>query len=535
MIAGANPLYFLDTTETQEEQNAPLAATVDWLQNSFPIEGNIVHIIASTEGTYSVYFVTDTTHVYAATQTSFQDLGYPTNNLINDNGGRLACIAGYLVFSLSTLPNLYKVTMPNAIWSTFSLDEVSKVSGIHFLEPFLDFLAVTDGNFQFNTSGSTGAALAGDSVTGSSGGIGQVVAWDDTNKIITIMPFSGTFNVTDTITYGVSSYTATLGTQLGTTNQLIRKADPTSFLISQGIDIGQGWGVIGLKNYNNKYLAIAAGQTLVTSVVSGYVQNYLFLWDGVSARYNYSIKIPGKYIDMKVVDSVLYVAVLLSSGKTRIYFLNGTVLKRYKTPQIRLISSNPAPVPNPLFDYKGNLGVHLRSSLLNPTDPVSDPLAVYGNEELGEFAFIHSYGRPFEAFSIGFDGQLYATIPKNGATEAQLWVYSDNNNVYQNINYRSLWIPVRNLQFLDIYYEKPPQNNGDAINTTIEGKGEDVPNNYQLINLNQITNLIEGYQLPNKTRLDCKGFTGDQLRITISTENTSWQPIIRKIVPIDNS
>ena len=114
-------------------------------------------------------------------------------------------------------------------------------------------------------------------------------------------------------------------------------------------------------------------------------------------------------------------------------------------------------------------------------------------------------------------------------------VYSDNNNVYQNINYRSLWIPVRNLQFLDIYYEKPPQNNGDAINTTIEGKGEDVPNNYQLINLNQITNLIEGYQLPNKTRLDCKGFTGDQLRITISTENTSWQPIIRKIVPIDNS
>lgn len=460
LIAGANPTYYLEETGTQEEQVASLTASLDWIQNlGIIIEGDIVHMIASTEGTFAIYFVTDTTKVYGATQNTIIDLGYPTGVAINNAGGRLACSDGLLLFTLPTLPRIYKMTMPSSVWTSFGVLNTS--SGIHFLEPFLDYVAVTDGTT--------------------------------------------------------------------TTNNLIKKADTTSFLITSGIDIGRGWGVVQMRNYNNKYLAIAAGQTLTTSFVYGYVQNYIFLWDGISDRYNYSVKIPGRFIDMKVIDSVLYVAVLTSSSKTVLYYLAGTALKKIKTFQISSISQAPFPVPAPLFTYNNNVGVHLQA-VSNSTFSLQDPLLVMGKDESGSSEFILSYGRRFQQFTIGFDGFLYGHVSDSGST---LWYYPVFGNSYQKIQYVSQWIPCRNVTAIDVYYDTPPVGFTDKISTTIYGRGEDIQSGISTTVLMDIT--PSSILNTTRTRLDIQGFTGSKIRVSLQTTNSgTWRPNIRQVVLLDD-
>ena len=87
LIAGANPTYYMDTSGTQEEQFAPLAASARWTTLSLTLDGNVVHMISSTDSTQSVYLVTDTTHVYSIdTSYALHDLGYPTGASISNTG-----------------------------------------------------------------------------------------------------------------------------------------------------------------------------------------------------------------------------------------------------------------------------------------------------------------------------------------------------------------------------------------------------------------------------------------------------------------
>ncbi len=461
LIAGANPTYYLEETGSQEEQVAPLAASLDWIQVSgAALDGDVVHMVASTEGTYAIYFVTDTCHVYAATPSGITDMGRPLGVSFANVGARLSCANNLLIFTCSSQNQIKKMSLPGpGAWTNFA-STVSTTSGIHFTEPFLDYVAVTDGT--------------------------------------------------------------------SNTNNLVKKADVTSFLVSTGIDIGAGWGVVQMRNYNNKYLAIAAGQTNTTNFVYGYVQNYIFLWDGISDRYNYSVKVPGRYIDMKVIDGVLYVAVLTSSAKTVLYKMTGTRLVKVRTPQLSSISQGPSPVPSPLFSYNNNVGIHL-SSFFGVTS-VSDPLLVIGNDEPGSSEFVLSHGRPFEQFTIGFDGLLYGNVI---TASSSIWYYPVSPSSYQPIKYISHWIPVQNAAAIDVYYDTPPQSVTDRISTTIFGRGEDIQSGSSTTTLEDIT--ASTFLNTTRTRLDLKGFTGDKMKVLIETSNTgSWRPIIRQFVILDD-
>ena len=104
---------------------------------------------------------------------------------------------------------------------------------------------------------------------------------------------------------------------------------------------------------------------------------------------------------------------------------------------------------------------------------------------------------------------------------------------YKQLLYKSQWIPVRNLQGVDIWYETPPSGT-DKIVVTLYGQGENlITSGAQTIDLNPIT--ATNYLNKKRSRLDIsdyqtgEAFQGDQVKIVLSTVNTTWQPIIRAI------
>lgn len=309
------------------------------------------------------------------------------------------------------------------------------------------------------------------------------------------------------------------------TGGLVRKIDVSAFTISTGIDLGTGWGVMQMRNLNNKYLAIAGGKTSVGGSSSGFSQNYIFLWDGISTRYNYSVKIPGQFIDMRVVDSVLYVAVQASSGKSSVYYLAGTRLRKVFTTQLGKIAGSMRPdIACSLFDFRNFLGVKLNSA----TSPTYS-LVIYGKDDAGNVEFVHSSGRAFDQFAVGYDGDLMANLYVSGDVSVLYWL--PPSGTYQQILYTSQWIPVKNLRAIDVYYDTPPQTGTDAINVTIYGRGENIISGSSTTVLTSITPAT--YLNNERTRLDVQGFAGDKLKIQLTTVNTgSWRPIIRAIVPI---
>jgi hypothetical protein len=422
------------------------------------IEGNIMQMVSSTEGTYSTYAITDTTKVYGITNTSITDLGYIDSTSHSNNGGYLAIggggttSAGWLFATYGAGNKVYKMPLASGSWTNFGT--ITTGVGVHIMEPFLDFIALKDGDASYTQGG------------------------------------------------------------------LVKKIDVTAFTISSGIDLGAGFGVMQMRNYNNKYLAIAGGKIGVAGADSGYTQNYIFLWDGISSRYNYSVKVPGKFIDMKVVDSVLYVAVQVASKKTCIYYLYGTRLIKSFTTQISTISQTVnTPVSGALFNFKNYLGVRLAD-----TSDFTAPLLINGKDEVGEIEFIYSSGKQFEQFCVGYDGNIYTSEYKSDIGNIY---YLPTTGIYQQISYLSQWIPVKNLSGIDIYYDAPPTLAADSINVTIYGRGEDIISGSSTTALTAITSTA--YLTTSRTRLDIQGFTGDKIKIKLTTTNTTFKPIIRKI------
>lgn len=474
----SSPSYNGNVSSSSDGTNWTATSVIDMIfyifggsltSGNVPIEGNIVHMIPSTEGTYSSYAITDTTKVYGVSYNSVVDLGYPTGSSTNSNGGYMAIGGGttgnlgYLFVTLaSSSTAVYYMPLPGGSWSTYAGANLVTSTGVHILEPFLDFIAVKDGRTAY---------LQG---------------------------------------------------------SIVRKLDVSALTIPAlpvvGLDLGTGFSIIQMRNFNNKYLAIAGGKTSSGGLANGYAQNYIFLWDGVSSRYNYSLKVPGQFIDMRVVDSVLYVAVRVSNGKTIIYYLNGTKLTKIFTTQISTVyNSAVIATPSPFFDFKNYLGI-----ILNPNSDLQYPLMIYGRDEIGDMEFIHSSGRRFEIVCPGYDGNIFAS--QYVVSGFSTLYYLPTSGTYQQILYKSQWMPVKNLKFIDIYYDTPPVGGTDAINVTIDGQGEDIIAGSVTISLASITST--NYLTKKRSRLDVQGFTGDQLRITLSTINSTWQPKIRAIVPI---
>ena len=463
LIAGADPLYYLGNFSPfhlQEEQLAPLVASHDWTQITGTVTGNVMSMITSVDSTYEVYAVTDDTKVLGITTSAITDLGYPTGASVSDVGGRLAIQGGILFMTYTAGTVVYKMTIPGSAWTNFGT--LHNTYSPHYLEPFLDFVAVSDGN----TAG-------------------------------------------------------------GTTNQMVRKIDVTAFTTTSdalSLDLGKGYGVLQMKNLNNKYLAIAATQIPPSGLTTiGYPQNYIFLWDGIQDRYNYAVKVPGFFLDMKVVDGILYVAVAVARYKTCIYYLSGTSLKKVITPQIsQVVSPFSFRTAQSLFDYKNYLGI-----ILNTTNDITNPVMVYGKDEVGELEYIFSYGKFLLNFTVGHNGNLF-TNEYIASSNSKIYYLYEVTKTYQPIFYKSQWIPIKNLSGIDIVYDSPPAVGTDAINVTIYGRGEDIISGSSTTVLDPITPT--NYLNTSRTRLDVKGFTGDRVLIQLSTINTgTWRPIIRSV------
>lgn len=463
LISGANPIYYLDEGG-EEQQFSPMAASVDWKQVTTSIEGNIVQFVSSTDGTHDGYFITSTTHVYALGTSGLTDLGYPSGSLVNNLGGCLAVANGILFAAYAGA--VYKMTIPGSFGGWTSVGSVAANSGgTNFMEPFLDFVAL---------------------VTGPTS--------------------SKPYHYIDVI--NTTSFTIT--------------APPTL-----GIDVGSGWGILKIANLNNKYLCIAAGQTATTSGTAGYDNNYIFIWDGISSRYNQSVKVPGKFLDMKVINSILYVGVQESSGKSSVYYLvNNSLRKMYSTQVSSIRATVYSPTPCSLFDFKGNIGVHLQTFQSIAGLNITDPLLIYGNEESGTTEFIHSSGRVFDQIFTSYSGIIYANTYVQGGNSL-LFYLPTTNTTYQEIIYQSQAIPVKNVGSIDIIYDAPPQNVNDAISVTLVGYGEDIIAGSQTLSLDDITST--NYLNAKRTRLDVKGFVGDKVIVHLSTANSAWRPIIRGI------
>ena len=429
------------------------------------LDGNIVHMIPSVgNNSFTNYIVTDTTRVYGISPTTVTDLGYPNASAAHA-GSYLAIGGNYLWFSDAADGSLRKMLLTSNTtggWTavTAAPGSLTIAVGVHIMEPFLDFIAVRDGTASYTNGG------------------------------------------------------------------LILKLDTSSAALSTTpvLNIGNGFGIMQMRNYNDKYLAIAGGKTTAGGVTNGYPQNYIFLWDGISNRYNYSVKIPGQFIDMKVVDGVLYVAVQVSYNKTCVYKLVNTYLRKVFTTQISTIRGLVfAPVPCSLFDFRNYLGVHLTTN-----SDLTEPIMIQGQDEMGDIEFIHSSGRIFDQFCPGYDGNLFVNEYVTGGKS--VLYYLPATGTYQQLLYKSQWIPVKNLQAIDIYHDAPPTSGTDAISVTIDGQGEDILNGSSTTALSSITSTT--YLTKKRTRLDVKGFTGNQLRITLSTVNSTWRPKINAIVAI---
>jgi len=534
LISGANPTYYLDTSGTQEEQIAPLIASLDWKAITSSLDGNIIAMIpASISASYSIFLMTNTSQVYGITSnngpTGIVSFGYPSGTAqVNMPTGKLT------VVNNNIYAGLYN---DNRLYYTGNL-LASKVVSISIGTPAVITLnnhrLIADNQIQFGTSGTLPTGIT-------AGTTYFVLAAGLTLNTFEISLTSGGAPINTSGTQsGVQIYSQTLWTPfitssayiglytylepfleyciINTTSSVIKKID-NSYSLLTGLNLGTGWNIQGFKNYNDKYLAIAA------QLGNDFTNNCLFLWNGRDDTYNYSMKIPGKFVDMKVINSVLYVVVAINTNKTVVYQLSGTNLKEVFEPQYSKID-----VSGPyyqyidlycLFNYQNNIGLRLTSN-----SDLTFPLMVYGNSPVGKSEFILTSGNQFNQIILGSDGILYACefIP-NGVSN--LYYYPLTNTTSQPILYRSQWIPCKNAQGLDIIYDTPPQSGTDAINVTVYGDGEDIITGTSTTTLDAITPT--NFLNQKRTRLDLKGFVGDKIKIELSTVNSTWRPIIREI------
>jgi hypothetical protein len=465
LLSGVNPTYYNDVGGIQEEQIAPLIASNIWTRKfENIISGNKIADVTS-----------NTTTIGAA----------------------------LVAYSIDTNSRVQGFNFTPGLTPAFSYPsggvEVSTMAKVCCFNSYL--LAVTNGS---TSSVIYKMALPGVTNTGPwTTCTGSIAPVDEDHFLEPFLEYCMISNSYSKITPIDSSFT---------------------LLTASGIDLGSGWVIKGMRNYNDKYLAIAGAQGVFDN-------NYLFLWDGRSSRYNYSVKMSGKFIDMKVIDGTLYVAIQelgtgsATSSKTTIYYLKGYQLVPLFTPQISpIIIQTPnnaaqSSFKMSLFNLNNRLGV-----MLNSTD-----LLLYGNSPVGKEEFVISTGFNFYKFVETSNGMLIAIAPDappNAIVQIG-YFYNYSSTTFNNISYKSHWIPVKNLSGIDVYYDTPPQSGTDAINVTLYGHGEDIVTG----NSTQVLQSITPITILNtsRTRLDVAGFTGDLAKIELSTVNSTWRPNIRKI------
>ena len=297
--------------------------------------------------------------------------------------------------------------------------------------------------------------------------------------------------------------------------RVLYKTD-TSNTVSLCFDLGNGFNITHLENYNNRYLAIGAVRLSDTTLTDSFTyalnskDYFVFLWDGIAARYSVSIKVPGAIVDMKSIGDQCYLVVRERTNQFALYKILGSGLKRLISIAVDSVKVGTGGISNrqgaTLFEHNGMVGINLLTK--------------------GQYIYSETNGKYILSStnndiitSVGSSTLLYAT--------AGAFVYAYGTTIPTPITYKSQWIPVKNLSSIKVAYATPPTIAGENISVFLDGFDED-GNNTSQISLNPITSTA--YDTSHKTVLDCKGFTGERCRLTLTTNSLStWQPIIRWI------
>lgn len=312
------------------------------------------------------------------------------------------------------------------------------------------------------------------------------------------------------------------GSTSGEASHLVKYIDQSHNVID-GLDLGRGWHIVGMENYNNNYLIIAGAYSGTGGVVSSAQsnQNYLFIWDGTTANnltgtggtYNRAVRIPGAFKDMKMVGDNLYVVVTEKLNQDAVYLFTGGSLQRQFPVVIDTTSDyNGLGSGYSIFNYNQAIGLTLTNG----------GLYVIGETSLGQSKYILSKDQFDGAASSAQGGALYAF---NGGN---VYLYKQAVNLYEDIFMRTQWIDTGGLSLgsIDIYYERLTSE--VVISTTLYGK--DFTGTVYPITLDNVTLGTSFSQ--EFTTIDTNGFTGDRLRIDMNTTSSpaNTQVVIRRIV-----
>lgn len=443
LIANANPVYYkgLGTT-IQEEQFAPLCASTKKATtiSSLILDGNICYLFKDDGLGLSESFVaTDKGYIYYFSNSSYQSFPVLTGILSGNKS----------------------------------------VRGIVYAKKLIATAA--DIGYAYYNSGGGWTPISG---------IGVNV--DSTLGIRSLENFKTTTIISDS-TFG-SVYPRYLR---------IIDASLTATSDANSLDLGENTACRGLKNFNDKYLAIAVNGV---NNSQSYIGNYIYLWDGNQVTgFQYSVKIPGLYQGMEVIKGILYVLVGEKSGVSSLYYLSGIILKKlweinYGVPSVNADYN--------LFNYFGSLGINLDTGLL-----------VWDREDGLKF-FLNK-----DAVTMYVTGQsgeeLYSGV---GTT-----LYKETGTTFNNLDYKSQYFEASGvLNNVEIFYDQPPTG-ANKISVYIDAVDENSTSGSignlttQLIDIDSTTALNS-----KRTLLDGKGIPFSKIRVRLTTTG-NWGCIIRKI------
>lgn len=471
-LQNVNPLYYLQGSSTQEKELSPL--TPMGLQTQITggvggsINGNIIQILPATVTKvttpnvidYDVFILTDNAYVYGVSQSQVTSLGR-AQVVTGDNTGRIQIgFGGYLIYVSSLANAVYTLPLSDGsvaqstTWVAGSGSGTTKYYGwtIASVEPFSNYLALS-----------------------------SAASSPITQSIVNLYPYSTGF---------------TLGPQYQ-------------------MDLGAGWNIIRLQNWNNQYLAIGAtfsGNKVLTNPSTASTSNlsYIFFWNGVSARYQYSVRVPGGLVDMIVSNGTVYCVVLERYNQYGLYKVSGQ--RMTKVCGLNLgVNTTPGQA---LFVYPFGVGVNVG----NPTGAFC--ITENGGEE---FRFLIFSGTSGNLFGLGSSGYPY--------TSYQSLIYTESTSNLAQITAISQWIPLSTkLTSVDVMYDSAPTQVGDYIRVTLYSWAEDQTDGVLLQQLTDITSTT--YDTKIKTTLDAKGLTPNMAKVkveTYSAPGSAWRPVIRQV------
>ncbi len=301
-----------------------------------------------------------------------------------------------------------------------------------------------------------------------------------------------------------------------------------------GLQLPSWLGTTILKNYNNKYIAIAAAPQITSG--SSPTENYLFLWDGASTSYNYAIKVPGQIVGMETIGGYLWLAISFSSPSaggegtsSALYVLSGITLKKvFQLPGItmeRFDSGGNAVNKNCLFDILGNVGLTTLK---------------------GKLVYDFSQKTLYDFYDDSNGSTMLTTFGVNGVV-AKFFLVSSSSMVFQlyyGVVSRLLvtqygspylstnWIDaIGQLSSIELYYDSPPPSVNSYFYIDVYYEDENHPATQSKIHLAQIDS--SNYQNNKYTLIDGAGINFKRLQIVagaINSVSDNWMPIIRRVV-----